>query len=99
MLNKNNRSLIKTIILIILFSLIFPQNLTFSQTTQTFTKNDWSNPSDFASSSNINFGSDLKITSISSSTTHTSDIDFQNGIFNTTTVREKGSGSDAKVEL
>jgi hypothetical protein len=99
MLNKTNKSLIKTIIFIILFSLIFPQNLTFSQTTQTFTKNDWSNPSDFATSSNINFGSDLKITSISSSTTHTSDTDFQNGTFNTTTVRERGSGSDAKVEL
>jgi len=99
MLNKNNKSLIKTIIFIILFSLIFPQNLIFSQTTQTFTKNDWSNPSDFATSSNINFGPDLKITSISSSTTHTSDTDFQNGTFNTTTVRERGSGSDAKVEL
>jgi hypothetical protein len=98
-MNKNNKSLIKTIIFIILFSLIFPQNLTFSQTTQTFTKNDWSNPSDFATSSNINFGPDLKITSISSLTTHTSDIDFQNGTFNTTTVREKGSGSDSKVEL
>jgi hypothetical protein len=97
MLNKNNKSLIKTIIFIILFSLIFPQNLTFSQTTQTFTKNDWSNPSDFATSSNINFGPDLKITSISSSKTHTSDTDFQDGTFNTTTVRE--SGSDAKVEL
>jgi hypothetical protein len=96
-MNKNNKSLIKTIIFIILFSLIFPQNLTFSQTTQTFTKNDWSNPSDFATSSNINFGPDLKITSISSLTTHTSDIDFQNGTFNTTTVRK--SGIDAKVEL
>jgi hypothetical protein len=99
MVNETNKSLIKTIIFIILFSLIFPQNLTFSQTIQTFTKNDWSNPSDFATSSNINFGPDLKIISISSSTTHTSDIDFQNGTFNTTTVREKGSGSDAKVEL
>jgi hypothetical protein len=98
-MKKNNKSLIKTIIFIILFSLIFPQNLTFSQTTQTFTKNDWSNPSDFATSSNINFGPDLKITSISSSTTHTSDTDFQNGTFNTTTLREIGSGSDAKVEL
>jgi hypothetical protein len=99
MLNKFNKSLIKTIIFIILFSLIFPQNLTFSQTTQTFTKNDWSNPSDFATSSNINFGPDLKITSISSSTTHTSDTDFQNGTFNTTTLRKRESGSDAKVEL
>jgi hypothetical protein len=87
---KNLKNIYYFFIFITLFSLTFPQNLTFSQTTRTYTKTDWSNPADFSSSLNINFGSELKIISISSSTTHTSYIDFQNGIFNTTTIENNG---------